>query len=241
MVEVVSFVSARRAYEYRPDDLRLSLLSTQPVRQKIVAAFSFHLEQVAVPMETFGVVPKTLPPGVVYNFGSVVMDDGAIAPIRFLHFEAQRIVIDVAGPSQVLDVVYAKLLETLDGTSTPDGSPAVGAPTEVHDRSDISVRLGIDSTALMPPPVQAAYDRVIGRLYEGRRYSAVPFIGVHPVSTDEPYPGTPTGYRSYFAFNLDLRKDSPIGERTFFSSAPLDTEAHLGYLQDLEEAVSQSG
>ena len=86
----VSIISARRSYEFPQDGIRLTLLSTQPVVAFIKDAFSFEFAAVATPMETFGPIPNTLPPGVVFNYGIAPSPEESGTPIRFLHIEQRR-------------------------------------------------------------------------------------------------------------------------------------------------------
>src|SRR4051812_42762386 len=68
-VPKITVVSSRRAYVFRPPELRLAALSTQEVRQAIKEAFAFNDVQVTTPPESFGPVPTTVPPGLVFSVG----------------------------------------------------------------------------------------------------------------------------------------------------------------------------
>ena len=96
MLEQVKLLASRRAYEFRPDDLRLSTLSIKPVQEQIQRLFQFQTAVMGSPMPTFGEVPATYPPGFVFNMGTWIAEDKQIIPIRLLHFEQRQIVIDVA-------------------------------------------------------------------------------------------------------------------------------------------------
>src|SRR5258708_3755498 len=100
MPEQIAVLTSRRAYEFAADQLRLTILSTQPVYSQMQQAFQFQAVQVGTPQETFGPVPQTSPPGLVFGLGAAVSPEGQVIPIRALVFEPRRIVLDVAGPSQ---------------------------------------------------------------------------------------------------------------------------------------------
>jgi len=63
MTEQIKLIAARRSYEFRPDDLRLSLVCTQPVQQVIQQTFSFTNVQIGTPLPMVEEVPATIPPG----------------------------------------------------------------------------------------------------------------------------------------------------------------------------------
>src|SRR5258707_6483877 len=125
MLEQVKLLTSRRAYEFRPDDLRISMLSTKPVQEQIQQLFQFQTAMMGTPIATFGDVPVTYPPGFVFDMGVWISQDKQIIPIRFLHFEQSRIVIDVAGPSFPLPPLLLELWHFLSELSTPHLSPIV--------------------------------------------------------------------------------------------------------------------
>ena len=95
----VKVLTSRIGHEFTLDDLRLIMLSANAVMQNIVEAFQFRALAITTPQATFGPVPTTLPAGLVFQTGSWISPvDSQIIPIRFLHVELQRIVIDIAGP-----------------------------------------------------------------------------------------------------------------------------------------------
>src|SRR5579884_729070 len=105
MLEQVKLLASRRAYEFSPDALRLTTLSIELVQQQLRQLFSFQSSTVGSPIPTFGVVPASYPPGAVFNLGVWIYHEEQIVPIRFMHFEQNRIVIDVAGPSTAIDEI----------------------------------------------------------------------------------------------------------------------------------------
>src|SRR5260221_5979497 len=113
MLEQVKLLTSRRAYEFRPDDLRISMLSTKPVQEQIQQLFQFQTAMMGTPIATFGDVPVTYPPGFVFDMGVWISQDKQIIPIRFLHFEQSRIVIDVAGPPVALTPSFHGLRQLL--------------------------------------------------------------------------------------------------------------------------------
>jgi len=113
------------------------------------------------PMATFGEVPATYPPGFVFDMGVWISEDKQIIPIRFLHFEQRRIVIDVAGPSSAITAMYEQLRHFLSGLQAPDGSPIVGEPERVLDHTTISAQFPFAIEAMFAPPLRKLLARVI--------------------------------------------------------------------------------
>ncbi len=157
MAENVKLLSARRAYEFGPDDIRLTILTTQTVQARLRERFAFTVAAVGTPIPTFGPVTGALPPGLVFNTGSYTTDSGHIIPIRFLHFEATRIVIDVAGTSEDVGHVYSELRRAIDELGPEDASKVLGEPTHIHDQSEITWRPAFDLASILRPELLAAF------------------------------------------------------------------------------------
>src|SRR5436309_6267751 len=156
MLEQVKILTSRRAYEFGADAIRLSTLSIQPIQQQIQQLFGFQSSAIGAPISTFGAVPATYPPGIVFNLGVWIHQEEQIVPIRFIHFEQNRIVIDVAGPTVAIDGIAERLFHFLSGLQAADGSPVVGEPKRVNDYSEI--------TAQFPCPLDAIFSRPLQRL-----------------------------------------------------------------------------
>src|SRR6266481_2653164 len=106
MLEQIKILSSRRAYEFQQDDLRLSVVSARPVQQQFQELFRLQTSAMGSPSPTFGEVPATYPPGFVFDMGIWISPGEQLVPIRFLHFEQYRIVIDVAGTSDALTPIF---------------------------------------------------------------------------------------------------------------------------------------
>src|SRR2546426_9778290 len=123
MPEQVTLLTARRSYEFAADSLRLSTLSAPPVMDRIRQAFTFQQVAIGTPLPTFGPVPQTNPPGLAFDFGFWQSRAQQPVFIRFLHFEARRIVVDIVGPSLNIDAIFEHLLAAVGDVSAPDGAP----------------------------------------------------------------------------------------------------------------------
>lgn len=237
MVENIKLLSSQRAYEFRTDELRLTMLTIPGVQSTIREAFAFQQVAIGTPMATFGAVPNTIPPGVVFNNGSIETDDDGTIPIRFLHFEAQRIAIDVAGPSSGIDLIYNRLRAVLDDVHAPDGSPVIADPINIHDRSEISSHLSFMPPAVLAPELQ----QMLVLTPEGDNDAplAIPIPALRiswQLSTNQYQ-----GINRVKAFELELRAETYPEEGRYFSSAPFPSDAHMGLLQAIEEALTPNG
>jgi hypothetical protein len=232
MLEEIRFLTGQRAYEFRPDDLRLSTISTKPIQDAIKALFNFQSSTIGTPMPTFGEVPPTFPPGIVFNVGTWKSPENKLTSIRFLHFEPRRIVIDVAGNSDALTSIYEQLHLLLNTVETVDGAPLVGKPERILDYSEISFRFPLSGDVLLPQPLR----QLLSRRIKGS--VIVPTVIVQSFTSGQELSGTAT-LNDHHAFTLAPRAGMQLDDRlVYFSSAPLVSEAHLSYLNELEAAFN---
>ena len=236
MAGQVRLLSSRRSYEFSPDHIRLTILSERQHVDRIRNLFEFQIAQVATPMPTFGVPAATIPPGLVFNYGVARMTGGDV-PIRMLHFEQSRIVVDVAGPSQAIESIFGATLELLSDAQAPDGTPAIGTPTHVLDYSELSIGFGAPLTGVFAPPVWSALSRALGSADGRRDLVAVPSFRFRFQPADEEFPGAPGG-PDHELYHLELRAGTKPSESIVFSGAPLESDAHLKLIDELEVALS---
>ena len=231
MPEDITFLTGRRAYEFRPDDLRLSTVSIKPIPDAIQELFSFQSSTIGSPMPTFGDVQLTIPPGIVFNTGAWKSPENKFASIRFLHFEPRRIVIDVAGSSAALTPIFEQLQQFLAGIQTADGSPLIGKPQSVVDYSEISAHFSFPLDAVISQPLRKILSGIV------KEPVLIPTLIMQSFSSGQALSGTAI-INDLHAFTLAPRAGTKPEDHIYFSGAPLDSEAHLSYLNDLEAALT---
>lgn len=231
MPENIAFITGRRAYEFRPDDLRLSMLSIKPIQDEIQRIFSFQSSSIGTPMPTFGEVQLTVPPGLIFNSGVWISPENQLVPIRFLNFEPRRIVIDVGGSSAALTPIFERLQQFLAEIQAPDGSPIIGEPENILDYSEISARFPFDLDTIISPPLRKLLSGII------KESALVPTLVTQSFSSGQVLSGTAVIYDPR-AFTLASRVGSRLEDHIYFSGAPLETEKHIIYLKDLEAALT---
>jgi hypothetical protein len=239
MLEQVKILASRRAYEYSPDALRLTTLSIQLIQQQIQQLFGFQSSVVGPPIPTFGVVPATYPPGVVFNLGVWIHQEEHIVPIRFVHFEQNRIVIDVAGPSAAIDGIADRLFHFLSGLRAADGSPVVGEPERILDYSEITARFSYPLDVIFPKPLRRLLSKTMGIGADNESRVIIPTVAIQAFPKDEVLPAIPSANDAH-AFTFALRSGTRPDEYIYYSGAPLDSEMHLSYLNELEAVLSRS-
>lgn len=227
LMDQIRLLTARRAYEFRPDDLRLSVLSTPDAQQQIRQLFEFQIVQIGPPLQTFGPIPATIPPGVIFDYG-VASNTETDVPVRFLHFEPFRIVVDVAGPTATIDWMYEQLNQLLRDIRDIDGSPAVGEPIRTVDYSEISAQLSFGLGDLLKQPVGRLAQDTFGE-YEGN--SIVFPANINFLSVD---PSQEIGSQTLSGPSLQVRAGTKPEDRIFFSTAYLPTDPHLAWLSGLD-------
>lgn len=234
----VVILSARRAYEFVPDRIRLTMLSTPPVMERIRQAFAFQSAVIGTPMATFGDVLATYPPGVVFDNGMFVTEDGRVAPVRFLHFESRRVVIDVAGQSSLTEAVFDHVRLLLSDAQAPDGQPVLGAYDAILEYSELTAVFDFELSDLLRPGLSELFARVMDSSRQTIPSALIPAVQAQKQPTDAEYPGPALNGRSspiQFALRAGHRPDS----HTYFSAAPVDSDAHLTYLRDLEALATR--
>jgi hypothetical protein len=237
VIEQTKILTARRAYEFRPDDLRLSVLSVAQVHQQIQQFFSFQVGAVGTPQPTFGPIPNTLPPGVVLDFGTTQTPENVPTPMRFLHFEPRRIVIDVAGPSSAIDWTYEQIRRILAEVQSPDGSAVIGEPVRTRDYSEIIAHFDFDFEDLISGPLLELAKETFDE--DGR--SVLPLsLKFRAVAPDEEAdPGKITLGAFSDGNALELRAGTRPQDRTFYSVTEMPTDRHLAWLEALDQRLSQ--
>jgi hypothetical protein len=230
MLENITFLTGRRSHEFSADGLRLSTLSIKPIQEAIQELFQFQSFAIGTPISTFGEVPLTFPPGVVFNTGVWKSPENKYVAIRFFHFEAQRIVIDVAGSSAALTPIFDQLYRVLSQIETLDGSPLVGKPQAVLDYSEISATFPFSLEVLIPQPIREALAGVT------KGPVLLPTLIVQSASGEQVLAGTAV-HGDNHAFTFAPRAGSRPEDHIYFSGAPLDSETHLEYLKNLEASL----
>jgi len=230
--------TAQRIYEFRPEGLRLSLMTMAHVHQAISAAFNFQAAQIGTPGPVAGPVPLTIPPGLVFNFGSTRPINGVPTPIRFLHIEARRIVFNVAGPSSAIDVAFEQLLATVAPFPSPDGSPVIDVPERVRDYSEITRPAVYHPEALISAQLRDLIQPALQEAYPQTTLELAPSIRVTMVSPEAEYEGLPqTG--TGIIFSYEPRAGSHLADQIYFSAASLPTDAHLALRDRVEAALTE--
>jgi len=230
----IKILTSRKGYEFAPDDLRLSMISTKPIMEHIQQLFQFQIATIGSPMETFGNVPQTFPPGVIFDHGVGISLEKEIIPIRFLHFEPQRIVIDVAGKSFDVDEIFHKIIRAFDEIHAPDGSPVIGKPERVLNYSEISAQFSFSLDVLVAPPLRKLLRKTIAASDNEKDSLLIPSLSLGSFSSTQKF-GNPPGINDSHSFTLTVRAGTQPRERIYFSGAPLNSEAHLTCLNELED------
>lgn len=235
VLDNVRFLTARRAYEFGPDDIRLSTLSTPPVEVRLRELFQFRTAVMGSPAPMFGDVPASYPPGYVFDVGFWISPEGELVPIRFIHFELQRIVIDVAGKSSAIESIYQLVREAVAGIQTPDGSPVIGEPHTIRDYSELTAQCNFPLDAIIPRSLRGVFSKYSG-VAQGDSRLLLPSLTVDSGKSGEVSTSQPTTSTFTFAIRVGTKPE----EHEYFSGAPLESDTHLTYLTEFAQAITAS-
>lgn len=236
MLEQIKILSSRRAYEFRQDDLRLTMLSTKLVQQQFQELFHFQASVMGSPIPTFGDVPATYPPGFVFDMGAWISPDKQIVPIRLLHFEPRRIVIDVTGSSTSITAIFEQVKNFFSDLRAPDGSPVIGEPERILDYSEITAQYPFSLEVLIAEPVRKLLKGVLPES-DNAHNEMVSTLSVQVCPTNDELANVPS-LNSVHILSFALRAGTRPQDHTYLSSAPIDSETHLCYLHKLDASLS---
>jgi len=237
MAVQAKILTSRRAYEFGPDEIRLTVLSTPGVVAYIQQMFNFQVAQIGTPPPTFGSVPVTTPPGLVFQMGVMTLADNSFISIRSLHFEQRRVIIDVAGPTADIEPIYEQLQAVLGEMRAADGTAVIGQSERTLDYSEASTHFSFAPEAVLPPAIRDLFRRALPSesAGSGRGIALVPLIEVRTRPSDREYGGANVEPQ---AFHLELRAGATPNSKVYYSAAPLASDAHLTLLQELEGILS---
>ena len=236
MLEQIKILSSRRAYEFQQDDLRLSVVSTRPVQQQFQELFRFQTSAMGSPSPTFGEVPATYPPGFVFDMGIWISPGEQLVPIRFLHFEQRRIVIDVAGPSSSITAIFDRVRAFFSELRAPDGTPIIGEPERILDYSEITARFPFSLDGLIAEPFRKLLKSVLPGSND-TNCEMIPTFSVQVYPADQELVSVPS-LNDVRSLSFALRAGTHPHEHIYFSGAPFDSETHLRYLEQLETMLN---
>ncbi len=233
-MEDIRVITARRVYSFDTDDVRLTVLSTTQCLNMLREAFKFQSPGYAALQFGTGAPPPTNPPGILMQNGELQTDQGPL-PVRAIFIDARRVTIDVAAPSEAIDLAYDALMEIVGQLTALDGSPVIGEPATVSEHSEISARLDFLPAALVSEPMHHVMAEHLG--LDGPPDVLVPSIRLTHVAGGEEFPGDIPD-ASIAELSIRFGTDPRCG--VFYSKAPLDTSAHAEMLGALEKALSRS-
>lgn len=220
-------LSARRAYVYPVDGIRLSVLCTTVIQDELRRAFSFQAATVAPPPQIFGELPPTSPPGLVLEVGEL-KGGHDVVPIRAMMFNARQVIVDVAAPSNSIERVKQKLDRVIARFKAPDGQPVLSAASGSLDQSDMVFEADFPLSIGLSPDVWQALTSIVPS--DQTPVGGLLLRGVHGNSFSD----------IRMAYSLEPRADTNLSDHRWFSSTPLDTQEHTTYLNRLVAALTSS-
>jgi len=225
----IKILTNRISYECQVDDLRLSSLVTPRYIEAIKQQFNFHTAAVGPPIPTFGDVAATFPPGLVFNLGFFVGEEERVIPIRFMHFEQRRIVIDAAGSPTDLARIFAHLQFLFEDEDAFDGSPIIGGSGKLLSYSEITFSIPGGVNNLFRPNTLSAIRHTV-KTERGSVLTPIVFFVIE--KEDQESRGVVINPTNQM-LQLSIRAGTTPSDDIYFSGAPLDSDKHLELLETM--------
>ena len=140
----------------------------------------------------------------------------------------------MAGPSSAITAIYEHLRHFLSDLQAPDGSPIVGEPERVLDHTVISAQFPFSMDAIFAHPLHKLFVRALNANSEELALMSTIVIQKHPTGQEIARLANP---EDSHAITFGPRIGTRPEEHIYLSSAPLDSEAHLSYLNELAAAL----
>lgn len=228
-------MSASRSYEYAVDDLRLTLLSHGNVVEHLRGVFSFEQAEITRPPETYGPVLVTSPPGLLLGGGLVPGLGERIGTIRMITVDARRLVIEVAGPSSEIALVFDHLMESLSEVEASDGGKAFGTPVSTQEHSELSFWSASLLEGMIAPEISEVLKKYGLPRDDDHAMNFIPSLRAKFQERHLEYFANPTDMN---AFSIDMRSGDTFDRGLLYSAAPLDSDTHLAMLDEIEQALA---
>src|SRR6266566_4837247 len=132
--------------------------------------------------------------------------------------------------------VADRLFHYLSGLQAADGSPVVGEPERVLDYSEITAQFPYQLDAIFSKPVRRLLSKTIGIGAADKSMTIIPNLAIQAFHTGEVLAAVPSANDPH-AFTFTLRPGTRPEEHIYFSGAPLRSEAHLAYLDELATSL----
>lgn len=140
-----SVILSTRIWRFQTDEIRLSAFSNSPFLAFMRERFGFEYAQLAPPQYPGADPQYASPPGIALEHGlGPVRFDSQGEPqdyisVRSMGIDANNIAIEVAGPTQYADEIYAFFRNLMADAATPEGDPYIGTHRSIRDFSMISI------------------------------------------------------------------------------------------------------
>lgn len=238
MPKDVKILTNRKGFEFATDGICLPVIATRPIMDHIQQLFQFQLVTIGSPMPTFGEVLNTFPPGVIFDHGVAFLAEKHMIPIRFLHFDSQRMVIDATGDSAAINTIMKQIVDLVNEVQTSSGEPVIGKPEQTLNYSELSAQFSFPLDTLLVPALRQVLQKALhGPESEKEGQNNPPLALTFTLSPLAPSNSDPSK-TTPIPFTFTTRTGTQPEEHIYFSSAPLDAETHTAYLNELETALT---
>lgn len=225
----VSQLTSSEVRIFPPDVIPFRLLITPRATSALKAALEF------------GDAGVNLEAGeVFFQNGTLKLPDSALVVISLLTISDRKIAVQVAGPSEEVELVFSRLTEILVGA----GADSVTVdPLLVARETKCVVDLDFSWSDLFSPHIKSFVEELLtASEAPGARPSLKAFTLRLILGYD-----TPPQLKDYGIgmndklFTIEPRTDVPLNQNRFFTHSPTPSEVHLKLIQRLESLMKRKG
>lgn len=227
MPDKVRILNATRIYEFEPDAIALSIISTDRVGRVLSSALGIPSDAAV----TLGSPISTELGGVIFQQGSITDHEQTIVVRRLLIQPRLLSITVVESSSRSTDTVLHVIRNALSSVKTSTNRPIIGDYKSIRDHSELTAHLDFPSNA----PFSTEFMRAV-TLPDVKPEWAWGLTAV-AIANEQPYPGDPQPNLLTPWWHLSPRQGTKLEDRIYYSAAPLDTEAHEQLLAQVENSL----
>jgi hypothetical protein len=230
LMQIVA-LNSRLKKIYKPDVIPFRFLCTRSAMEFLVAFLKFRDSAIGEG------------PEIIFQAGTFVIENQSPIVVNGLSINDRRVVIDVAGPTEGAEAVAVALRDLFKKIEPAQEFASSDPLITTHDTECVAAmdfewsQLVSDTVAefAMGPALRAAEGKNTARIATLALKFTIAFTASDPGLIEN---GVTLSDK---LLTIEPRSNTPLKDRLFFTSSPLDTESHMRLFSELEKKLSGRG